>query len=99
MNLISLARYSSGMGSAVSTCPPACTYARNSASVTTPPYRTVVRLRLYHVHSPPGADAPGRAPVRRARLPRHLDRRPREGDGGQEELALRAHREQAGSAL
>ena len=45
MNLISLARYSSGIGSSVSTWPPDWTYSRNSWSVISPPERTIVSVR------------------------------------------------------
>src|SRR3970040_1579709 len=47
MNLTSFERYSSGIQSPVSTCPPDWTYSRNScARVSTywPPYRTVVSI-------------------------------------------------------
>src|SRR6266852_660554 len=37
MNLISFDRYSSGIQSSVSTCPPDCTYSRNCSSFTAPP--------------------------------------------------------------
>ena len=94
MNLISLARYSSGIQSSVSTWPPDWTYSRNScvARPLAPPYRTIVRHRAYHVHPPDRAHAPGRPALRREGLPRHVDRRPRGGDGRPEGLALRAHR-------
>ena len=46
-----------------------------------------------------GAEARGRAALRRARLPRHLDRRPRRGAGRAEGDALCVHREQAGPAV
>src|SRR5919108_2922889 len=48
MNLRSFDRYSSGIQSPVSTCPPACTYSRNSCvrvSMGSPPYRTVVSIQ------------------------------------------------------
>src|ERR687891_2375782 len=48
MNLISRARYSSGIQSPVSTCPPDWTYSRNSwvrVSTISPPYRTVVSIQ------------------------------------------------------
>jgi AcrR family transcriptional regulator len=41
---MSFARYSPGIGSFVSTCPPPCTYSRNSCSFTSRSFRTVVRL-------------------------------------------------------
>src|SRR5712691_9099470 len=44
MTLISRARYSSGIQSSTSTCPPAWTYSRNSCSVTRPSNRTFVRV-------------------------------------------------------
>src|SRR5918992_5660382 len=47
MNLTSFARYSSGIQSAVSTCPPPCTYSRNSCvrvSKRLASYRTVVSI-------------------------------------------------------
>src|SRR3989440_1569213 len=57
MNLISFARYSSGIQSPVSTWPPSCTYSRNSCFDTTPPCRTIVRVLevwpLISVHEPP----------------------------------------------
>src|SRR3990170_6396795 len=48
MNLTRRARYSSGIQSPVSTCPPDWTYSRNSwvlASTAWPPYRTVVSIK------------------------------------------------------
>src|ERR671917_604239 len=46
MNLIKRARYSSGIQSLVSTCPPPWTYSRNSCSraVISPPNQTIVRV-------------------------------------------------------
>src|SRR5438093_1125335 len=48
MNFTSFERYSSGIQSPVSICPPDCTYARNSwlrVSTISPPYRTVVSIQ------------------------------------------------------
>ena len=46
-----------------------------------------------------GANAPGGPALRREGLPRHVDRRPRRGDGRPEGVALRAHRLEGRSAL
>src|ERR687886_2683662 len=50
-NLISLARYSSGIQSPPSTCPPDCTYSTNSCSraSTAPPRSTLTIVRVPHV--------------------------------------------------
>src|SRR5687767_7773171 len=79
MNLMSLARYSSGIQSPVSTCPPPCTYSTNSwvRASTWPP--TERSLGSVYLRPPERANPPGRAALRREGLPRHVDRRPRGG--------------------
>src|SRR5437016_12958717 len=96
MNLISFARYSSGIQSPVSTWPPPCTYSRNSCSVTTPPSERSLGYAKYD-HETRRADSASSATLRREGLPRHVDGRSRRGDGRAEGLALRAHRVEAGS--
>ena len=50
-------------------------------------------------HPPERAHPTGRPPLRAEGLPRHVDGRPRAGDGRAEGLALLAHRVEAGAAL
>src|SRR5579885_1779113 len=100
-NLTSFCRYSSGIQSPASTCPPPCTYARNSSpreSIRAPPYRPFVRLIL-DVREARGADPDRRPPLRGARLPGHVARRSRRGARRPEAVALPPHRLQGGPAL
>src|SRR4051812_36612105 len=101
MNLTSRRRYSSGIGSPASTCPPPCTYARNCCSSTTgaPSYRTFVRVDRSNGDETRGADATGGASLRGKGLPRHVDRRSGGRDGGAEGVPLRAHRLEGGPPL
>src|SRR5688572_25482809 len=101
MNLISRARYSSGIQSPVSTWPPDWTYSRNScvrASTMWPPYRTVVSIEC-NGYQARGADPRGGPALRGARVPRDVDGRARAGARRPEGLAVLAHRFEAGAPV
>ena len=62
-------------------------------------FRTIVSFRILDVRPPHRANPHRRPPLRGEGLPRHVDRRPRRGDGRAEGLALRAHRVEGRPAL